>query len=224
MIEWSEVETVILDMDGTLLDLAFDNYFWQQHLPEHYGRERGLSFEEARERVQRHSADQWGSLNWYCLDHWSQALKIDIEALKRSVSHKVRIRPHTLDFLNFLNEQNKDVLLVTNAHPDTLSIKLEASGLHVERMVSSHEYRLAKENPGFWHQLRDRENIDLGRSLLIDDSPPVLQRARREGVGRVLQMLQPDSTREPVAAGEFPGIIHFIEIMTVTDDGETQGK
>lgn len=33
-IAWQEVDTVLLDMDGTLTDLAFDNYFWQTLVPE----------------------------------------------------------------------------------------------------------------------------------------------------------------------------------------------
>ncbi|MDH3916294.1 MAG: haloacid dehalogenase, partial [Chromatiales bacterium] len=35
--DWSTVDTVLLDMDGTLLDLRFDNYFWQELVPSRYG-------------------------------------------------------------------------------------------------------------------------------------------------------------------------------------------
>ena len=43
MIDWEHIDTVLLDMDGTLLDLHFDNYFWTQHLPGVYARENRLS-------------------------------------------------------------------------------------------------------------------------------------------------------------------------------------
>ena len=46
-IAWQEVDTVLLDMDGTLLDLAFDNYFWQTLVPETWGAARGLNLQEA---------------------------------------------------------------------------------------------------------------------------------------------------------------------------------
>ncbi|HBT55971.1 MAG TPA: haloacid dehalogenase, partial [Pseudomonas sp.] len=33
MLNWNAIDTVLLDMDGTLLDLHFDNHFWLEHMP-----------------------------------------------------------------------------------------------------------------------------------------------------------------------------------------------
>ena len=33
-LDWTSIDTVLLDMDGTLLDLRFDNWFWQEHVPD----------------------------------------------------------------------------------------------------------------------------------------------------------------------------------------------
>ena len=35
--DWRAIDTVLLDMDGTLLDLRFDNYFWLELVPRKYG-------------------------------------------------------------------------------------------------------------------------------------------------------------------------------------------
>ena len=40
---WMRVETVLLDLDGTLLDLAFDNYFWRERVPAAYAAARAIS-------------------------------------------------------------------------------------------------------------------------------------------------------------------------------------
>ena len=47
MIDWSCIDTVLLDMDGTLLDLHFDNFFWSEHLPRTYALRHQISKEES---------------------------------------------------------------------------------------------------------------------------------------------------------------------------------
>jgi HAD superfamily hydrolase (TIGR01509 family) len=215
MLDWTAIDTVLLDMDGTLLDLRFDNFFWLEYLPRRYAEQHGLPLPEAKARLERFSASLQGSLNWYCLDHWSRELELDIEAIKREVSAGVKFRPGAEDFLRFLRASGKHCVLLTNAHPKALEIKHVASGLgtYLHAMYSTHPFGLAKENEGFWPAFAYATGIDYHRCLFIDDSLPVLRRAREEGVARLLQVLQPDMSLPPRAASEFPGILHFSELL-----------
>ena len=45
MINWNVIDTVLLDMDGTLLDLHFDNHFWMEHLPRVYAEKQQITLE-----------------------------------------------------------------------------------------------------------------------------------------------------------------------------------
>jgi HAD superfamily hydrolase (TIGR01509 family) len=215
MVNWTEIDTVLLDMDGTLLDLHFDNYFWMDHLPRRYSEMRGTPLDDARTQLQALSESLMGHLHWYCIDHWNAALDLDIINLKREVAHLIRFRADSEAFLRFLRASGKRTVLVTNAHPSTLALKLEISGLgeHLDAHYSSHPFGLAKENPGFWDALRVQGDFDYDRCLFIDDSLNVLQRAQREGPRAVLQVLQPDSSQPPRIADEFRGFTHFAELM-----------
>ena len=215
MVNWQQIDNVLLDMDGTLLDLSFDNYFWLEFLPRKVAEHKAVSLDAAHDSVRALSTSTHGSLLWYCLDHWSERLQMDVEALKKEVSHLVRMRPHCAEFLAFLHGMNKRVILVTNAHPKALAIKVSASGLdaHLRQMISSHEFNLAKENSGFWQKLGEREGIDLSRTLFVDDSLPVLECARQEGLGWLVQVLHPDSSVQPRDPTHFPGIVHLDELM-----------
>ena len=42
MLPWFEIDTVMFDMDGTLLDLHFDNFFWLKLVPEHFSKHHGV--------------------------------------------------------------------------------------------------------------------------------------------------------------------------------------
>ncbi len=215
MVDWSAIDTVLLDMDGTLLDLHFDNYFWLEFLPLRYAAHHRCDLDSARQFLVTLSDSLHGTLDWYCVDYWSDRLQMDVEALKGEIRHLIHFRPGTPEFLAFLAAQGKRVLLVTNAHPKVVRLKLQASGLdrHLGTYVSSHDLQLAKENAGFWLRLKELQAIDFERSLFIDDSLNVLRCARAEGVRHTLQVLQPDTTQPPCAPTEFPGLLHFNELL-----------
>lgn len=215
MVDWAKIDTVLLDMDGTLLDLYFDNYFWLEYLPVKYAAHHGCDIASASRFLTQLSDATHGTLDWYCIDYWSERLEMDVAALKLDVQHLIRFRPGTPEFLGFLAARGKRTLLVTNAHPKALRLKLKASGLdtHLMQHVSSHDLQLAKENPGFWPRLQELHQLDLARCLFIDDSLNVLRRARDEGVGHTVQVLQPDMSQPPRAPSEFPGLLHFDELM-----------
>lgn len=215
MINWDDIDTVLLDMDGTLLDLHYDNHFWLEYLPVAYARSRGLSEEHGRVELLGKLDSMRGQLAWYSLDHWSEQLQMDIPALKREIRHMIRIRPFALEFLQRLHGGPKTTVLVTNAHPVTLEIKMAEIDIRpwFDHIVVSHQFNAAKEQQAFWEQLQLQHPFDPARTLLIDDTESVLDAARDYGIVHLLTLLQPDSGRSKRIDTRFPGIHHFDEIM-----------
>lgn len=214
MIAWNNIDTVLLDMDGTLLDLHFDNYFWVEHLPKRYAEIHHVDYSVATQKLSDYISQHEGTLQWYCLEFWSNALQVDIRRLKEEVKHKIQIRPHVKEFLTWLRQHHKKLLLVTNAHPQSLSLKLEVTNIdkYLDIIISSHEFSQPKEAQEFWHALQAREKFDPERTLFIDDTARVLKSAQEFGIKYLLGIHQPDSQQSRKLDG-FPAIHHFDEIM-----------
>tara|TARA_R110002049_G_scaffold124997_14_gene280558 strand:+ start:40 stop:705 length:666 start_codon:yes stop_codon:yes gene_type:complete len=215
MIDWDCIDTVLLDMDGTLLDLHFDNYFWTEHLPRVYAEKHQITEAESSDRLHGTLSAEQGTLQWYCLDHWSQRLDMDIPALKQELQHMISIRPYVTEFLTQLHSSSRDVLMVTNAHRKTLDLKMENVDLinWFDRVVISHDLQAPKEDQNFWVRLQDMHPFDPARTLLIDDTEAVLASAQEYGIAHLLTLLQPDSRRDKRLETRFPGFHHFDEIM-----------
>ncbi len=195
--DWHAIDVVLLDMDGTLLDLGFDSYFWLELLPQRYAEAQGLSLHAAREHLTPLLAAHAGTLNWYCLDYWSEHLGLDIVALKHQVAHRIRWLPGAQRFLEQLAMLGKRRVLATNAHRASVGLKLERTGLgaHVEAVHSAHDFGHPKESQAFWHALGAREHFDPARTLFVDDSIAVLRAAHVFGVHSV-------AISRPVLGGE----------------------
>jgi putative hydrolase of the HAD superfamily len=196
---FTRCETLMLDMDGTVLDLAYDNYVWKQLVPEHYAKATGISLDDARTRLYAKYHAIQGDIQWYCLDHWSERLGLDVLELHRGVNHRIGYLPRAKRFLEALRETRVRVLLVTNSHPDTLALKDEMTGLagYFDAIYTSHQFGVAKEQQAFWHALQEEERFVTESTLFVDDNPTVLKSANTYGLDMLLEISQPD-TSEPV--------------------------
>lgn len=217
LLDWSRVRSVFLDMDGTLLDLHFDNHFWLEHMPRRYAEYHGLDESVARARLTAHYERHSGTLNWYCLDFWSSELALDIVQLKEEVAHLIAVRPDVPAFLDAVRASGRRVVLVTNAHPKSLGLKMRETGIehYFDALISSHQVGLPKEHREFWQGLQRVEPFDPAQTLFVDDSQPVLASARAYGIAQLLAVSNPDSRQPHKDTGDFQGITSFAQVMPV---------
>ena len=217
MVNWQRIDTVLLDMDGTLLDLHFDSYFWQEHLPYRYAQIKSIDPLLARQSIHQQTQSIRGTLEWYCTDYWSKTLGVDVVELKKEVKHKVATRPQCISFLRALRKAGKDVVMVTNAHHDSLNLKMELTGIadKFDRLITVHEFSRPKEDPQCWAEVNNIHPFDADRTLLIDDNLTALASASEYGIGTVLAIFKPDSQAPEQCVGEFNAIHNFSEIMPI---------
>ena len=212
--DWSAIDTVLLDMDGTILDLKFDSHFWLELVPARFAAANALTLAAAKDQLEPLFAAKQGTLDWYCIDYWSRELKLDLPALNREAREHVAWAPEAEGFVLGLRELGKRLVLVTNAHGDTLTVKdaqLDFRG-HFDAVYSSHSFGTPKETAEFWQRLIECEPFERARTLFVDDSLPVLRAARAFGIAWIYAIAQPDSSRPRREINEFPAVNHLHEL------------
>lgn len=212
---WNIIDTVLLDMDGTLLDKHFDDYFWEQYVPEHFSLLHNISIEEAREQLLGRYHAVRETLDWSDLNFWSRELGMDLQELKLRINHLIGIHPYVIEFLEYCLRIRKKLYLITNAHSSSLAIKLEktALGPWFDRIVCAEEVGAAKEESRFWLQLERMLGFDKSRTLLVDDSEKVLTTAKEYGLAYLLFVARPSSRQRVQYSCRFPSIEYFKELL-----------
>jgi len=213
--DWSNIDTLLLDMDGTLLDLHFDNHFWMDYLPTVYAKHYKQDLEQTKQTLWQFMKDAEGTMDWYCVDYWTQKLGLDIISLKKEVDNLIGLRPTVSQFLEQMHASHIKVHLITNAHHDVLDLKLEKTNIshYFDNLISSHAYGFVKEQQEFWHLLSDNIDFDAQRTLFIDDSEAVLDSAVKFGIAQVLSVKKPDSQQQRDKPSKYQMLSDFSDIM-----------
>jgi putative hydrolase of the HAD superfamily len=213
--DWDIIDTVLLDMDGTLLDKHFDDYFWEHYVPEIFAEKNDLTPLEARKELLARYKSIEGTLAWTDLDYWSEKLDLDIPALKLKINHLIQVHPYVIDFLKYCRNIGKAVHLVTNAHSKTLDIKLRKTeiGPFFDRIVCSQDIGLPKEEPEFWERLESMLGFDKQRTILADDNENVLQAAESYGIEVLIYVARPSSRADIQYSAHLPSIVYFDELI-----------
>ncbi len=205
---WKDIHTVLLDMDGTLLDLHFDNHFWLTHLPQKLAQKRQISIAAAQAFMDIEYAKVVGTLHWYCLDSWSAKLDLDIVEAKREIEHLISMREDSVPFIDALKQSGREVILLTNAHPDSLSLKVEHTHLdqHIDQLISTHEFAVTKESQLLWQKLHKKLNFNPHTTLFVDDSLGILKAAQDYGIKHLLAVSNPDSQQPSRHIIDYPAV------------------
>ena len=212
---WDEIDAIFLDMDGTLLDKHYDDFFWEHYVPGVYATQNCLDPAQARLQLLAIYRSVENTLQWTDLDYWSSRLNLDIAALKMEISHLVSILPHVIEFLTYMQKIGKKLYLVTNAHPKALQVKMEKVKIEnwFEQLICSQDIGEAKEQPEFWQKLQSHLPYDRARTLFADDTEKVLHAAAQYGIQHLIHIAKPSSRLDARHSSQYPSILNFAELM-----------
>lgn len=215
MLNWSKIDTVLLDMDGTLLDLHYDSHFWLNVIPAQHALARGISLDAAKADILKRYQAVSGQIQWYCLDYWEQQLSLPIMELKRESQHLIKMREDVPHFLTELKKAGKELILLTNAHPESVMLKFEHTAIdnYLDGVVSTHEYGVSKEQQSLWHQVQKDLGFNKQRTLFVDDSVPVLNAAREYDIEHLLAVANPDSQQPHNEIADYLSVTDYRKII-----------
>ncbi len=213
-IDWSEIDIAFLDLDGTVLDLNYDNTIWNDHLPVVYAEKRGLTIDTARAELFDEMKNIRGTIEFYSLDYWERFTGLDMDKLHRDHANLVTYRHNALAFLRWLKSQQITTVLATNAHRRSLGVKNAVINFSAEldQIVSSQDFQIPKEDVGYWHAMLEAIQFDPSRAFFADDNEPVLAAARQFGIVELWHVSTPDSQRSRPPSTQFPSFDDYAEL------------
>jgi putative hydrolase of the HAD superfamily len=96
----STLAIVLFDMDGTLLDLSFDDFIWNQCLPERHAQVHQCTLQQSHETLSEFYQQHKHTLSWYSSDYWTAKVGVDVLKLQQEFQHKIQPRPGCFEFCN----------------------------------------------------------------------------------------------------------------------------
>jgi GMP/IMP 5'-nucleotidase len=214
-LDWDRIDDVLLDMDGTLLDRHFDNFFFEEELPRRYAAMQGLSFEAAHDRLMAMYRSVEGELAWTDLHYWTKRVGIDVVAMHKELDYMIGFLPGAEAFLRELRARGKRIIVLTNAHQAGVAVKSAKTGLdrYVDRIVDAFEVGYLKMRPEYWPACQQLVEFNPTRSLYVDDDESCLGAARQFGIAGIVHSAKSSSKLPPIHSSRFTSVEQLSQLV-----------
>ena len=196
--KWNSIETFFLDMDGTLLDLSYDNYFWHEYIPALYSKKNGITTQEGKRIFEKLYKNKQNTIEWYSIGYWSEVLKIDLKLEILKTKNQIKVFDGTIDLLIKLKRHKIKICLLTNCPREMLNIKMTQTKLwgYFDKIISSEDCGYIKESDEFWSYLNKNIEYNIKKTVFIDDNQNVLKYSKKNGIQNIYCIDFPDSKKD----------------------------
>ena len=217
VVDWDGIDTVLVDMDGTLLDLNFDNLFWREIVPQRYARLRGMTRGGRASSRSRRASRPRSARSSGIASIIGRATSASISRrLKREHREHIRFLPGAQDFLASVRARGKRVCR-----------RHERASRHVRGEGRAHRHRSARRRRRVLARLRGAE----GKRGVLARARASTSRSTRSArccsrtaspcsrpraptaCGTRSPIRRPDSQLPPRAIAEFVGVDGVFELV-----------
>lgn len=212
--DWDQIQTVMIDMDGTLIDLCFDHVIWNHALPQQLAQKRGISPKEAHDLLYSEYRPPF-PIDFYSIDAWARKTGLDLMQIHKDTSHLLQYRPGAIQFLEFLKARKLRVVIATNCHPKSFELKDSILNIRskVDAVYSSADFGVAKDEVEYWDCVEQIESFPRSHTLFIDDAQPILDTGWEAGIGHLMTIKQPNCLIPAVSTFFHPVIDDFRDLL-----------
>jgi putative hydrolase of the HAD superfamily len=187
MVKLNSTTVILSDLDGVILDLAYDKKFWELWLPEQVTRQTNKSIEEAKAEIMTEIDIQRGTLNFYDLNYWDDLLNVDCMQIFQEKEERCSYLAGSYEALQRLSTLKNPKYILTNGDPRIQEYKAETQNFleFFDSIFYSMHAGYPKESKEFWALARHNLNLEFEDAIFIDDDLKVVTAAAKAGIKQV---------------------------------------
>ena len=187
MVKLNSTTAILSDLDGVILDLAYDIKFWELWLPEQVANQTNKSIEETKAEIMAEIDIQRGTLNFYDLNYWDDLLNVDCMQIFIEKTERCSYLEGSYEALQRLSTLKNPKYILTNGDPRIQEYKAETQNFleFFDSIFYSMHVGYPKESKEFWALARHNLNLDFEDTIFIDDDFKVATAAAKAGIKQV---------------------------------------